>query len=55
MIPFGRNVLCTLLVPVFALNDYADELPEIIPVHFFFAHTAWSHVKDLHVDSSANL
>jgi peptide/nickel transport system substrate-binding protein len=34
---------------------YADELPEIIPVHFFFAHTAWSHVKDLHVDSSANL
>ena len=34
---------------------YADELPEIIPVHFYFAHAAWKYVKDLYVDSSANL
>lgn len=34
---------------------YAEELPELIPVFFYFAHAAWNHVKDLFVDSSANL
>lgn len=34
---------------------WCDEVPTIIPVHFFFAHTAWKYVKGLFVDSSANL